>query len=83
MKKQKLLGAIAMNNLEIKKFRTNSAFPVYILTIMMNSSHLMYFQSKVGATEFMKMYSMSGNSNEESLTGNMSRYNYGQVYVKK
>ena len=43
MKKQKLLGAIAMNNLEIKKFRTNSAFPVYILTIMMNSSHLMYF----------------------------------------
>ena len=29
----------------------------------------------------MKIYSISGNLNEESLKGDMSRYNYGQVYV--
>ena len=43
MKKQKLLGAIIMNNLEIIKFRRKSEFPVYVLTIMMKSSHLACF----------------------------------------
>ena len=43
MKKQKLLGAIIMNNLEIIKFRKKSEFPVYVLTIMMKSSHLACF----------------------------------------
>ena len=34
MKKQKFLEAIIVNKLEIKKFRENSEFPVYILSIM-------------------------------------------------
>ena len=43
MRKQKILGAITMNKLEIKKFRENSEFPVYILSIIMRSSHLTSF----------------------------------------
>ena len=43
MKKQKILGAIIVNKLEIKKFRENSEFPVYIESIMMRSSHLTCF----------------------------------------
>ena len=43
MKKHKILGAITLNNLEIIKFRKKSEFPVYILTIMIKSSHLTCF----------------------------------------
>ena len=42
IKKQKILGAIIMNKLEIKKIRENSEFPVYILSIMLRS-HLTCF----------------------------------------
>ena len=40
IKKQKVLDAIIISKLEIKKFRENSEFPVYILSILMRSSHV-------------------------------------------
>ena len=42
-KKQEILGAIIINKLEIKKFRESTEFPVYILSILMKSSHLTCF----------------------------------------
>ena len=55
-----------------KFFLKNSEFTVYVLATMMKGSHLTCFLWKIGAPAFMKKYSISGNSNEESLQGKVS-----------
>ena len=42
-KKQKILGAIIMNKLQIKKIKENLEFPVYILSVMMRRYRLTCF----------------------------------------
>ena len=43
IKKQEILGAITINKLEIKTLRESSEFSVYIISILMKSSHLTCF----------------------------------------
>ena len=55
-RKQKILDAIIMKNFEIIKFRKKSEFPVYVLAIMVKSSHLTCFCWKVGACVYENVF---------------------------